>query len=107
MTNTTRFLFFGVTGTFSSPSSSSDSVLGNSASGFSCLAPSLHSDFCVRNWIGRIRTLHFLLIRSARHRGLSETQNKNNQHKLKQFATPGAIFSLALPKDVGRWAAAD
>jgi uncharacterized SAM-binding protein YcdF (DUF218 family) len=38
--------------------------------------PVIARRFRGRNWIGRLRDLRLLLIRSARHRGLSETQIK-------------------------------
>jgi hypothetical protein len=45
--------------------------------------PAIARRFRGRNWIGRLRDLRLLLIRSTRHHGLSETELKCVNHKLK------------------------
>ena len=42
----------------------------------SITGPVIASQFSGRNWIGRLRTLRELLLRSARHRGLMTTDLK-------------------------------
>ncbi len=44
--------------------------------------PAIARRFRGRNWIGRLRDLRLLLIRSTRHHGLSETQNEMRQSQI-------------------------
>ncbi len=60
--------------------------------------PVIASRFSGRNWMLRRRIMLFLLPRSARHRGLSETQIKTNEAQLELLNPIAAISIRAGPR---------